>query len=75
MKRIFIRLIRAYQAVSWSLSPGPLFLGSYSGCRSWPTCSEYALDVIERDGAIRGIAKSIARVARCNPLWPTQRHG
>lgn len=75
MKRILIGLIRTYQSFSRSISPSPLLLGSYSGCRSWPTCSEYAVDAIERDGVLKGFVKAVARVARCNPLWPIQYHG
>lgn len=75
MKHLIIKLIHAYQAISRGISSGPLLLGGFSGCRSWPTCSEYAVDVIGRDGALKGGAKAIARVVRCNPLWPTQRHG
>lgn len=75
MKRIVIRVIRAYQAISRSMTATPLLLGGFSGCRSWPTCSDYAIDVIEREGVVKGTAKTVARVARCNPLWPAQNHG
>lgn len=74
MKHLIIKTIRAYQAVSRSLGTGPLLFGGFSGCRSWPTCSEYALNVIERDGTLKGTAKALVRAVRCNPLWP-QRNG
>ncbi len=75
MKRIMTRALRAYQAISRSGTTSPLLLGGFSGCRSWPTCSEYALEAIERDGALKGTAKALARLARCNSLWPVQNHG
>jgi len=39
-------------------------------CRFTPTCSAYAQTVIARDGIVRGGWKSLARIARCNPLTP-----
>ena len=39
-------------------------------CRHLPTCSEYALDAIEHNGAWRGLWLAGARVCRCNP-WGT----
>ncbi len=37
-------------------------------CRYTPTCSEYALEAIERHGAIRGVGLAARRLASCNPL-------
>jgi len=37
-------------------------------CRYMPTCSEYAVDAIERRGVLRGGALAIKRVLSCNPL-------
>lgn len=39
-------------------------------CRHLPTCSEYALDAIDRNGAWRGSWLMIARLSRCHP-WGT----
>jgi hypothetical protein len=36
-------------------------------CRHLPTCSEYALEAIELNGAWRGLWLSLARLARCRP--------
>ncbi|MDZ7372977.1 MAG: membrane protein insertion efficiency factor YidD [candidate division KSB1 bacterium] len=36
-------------------------------CRFEPTCSEYALQAVERFGAWRGLVLSLWRVLRCNP--------
>ncbi|HUR49640.1 MAG TPA: membrane protein insertion efficiency factor YidD [Acidimicrobiales bacterium] len=41
--------------------------GRPSPCRYVPTCSEYAVEAIERHGAIRGAALSAWRLLRCNP--------
>jgi hypothetical protein len=37
-------------------------------CRFVPTCSEYALEAIEKRGALVGTLKAIWRLLRCNPL-------
>ena len=37
-------------------------------CKYIPTCSEYAIQAIEKYGAIRGSVKAIWRILRCNPF-------
>ena len=37
-------------------------------CRFYPTCSAYALEAIEKYGAIKGSLLSILRILRCNPF-------
>ncbi len=51
--------VRAYRLV---LSP---FLGH--ACRFQPTCSVYALDALERHGALRGGWLALRRIGRCHP--------
>ena len=46
----------------WTLKP---FAGN--GCRHWPTCSEYALQAIEVNGAWRGFWLMLSRINRCGP--------
>ena len=36
-------------------------------CRHLPTCSEYGLDAIERNGAWRGFWLTVSRITRCHP--------
>ncbi len=55
-------LIRAYQRVI-----SPLFPPT---CRFTPTCSEYAIQALERHGLLRGGYLSIKRVLRCHPWHP-----
>jgi putative membrane protein insertion efficiency factor len=53
-------LLRLYK---WALSP--MFPPS---CRYVPTCSEYAMEAVERYGVLRGCAMAMARVLRCHPF-------
>jgi len=36
-------------------------------CRFAPTCSEYALEAIEKHGGIKGGWLALKRIGRCNP--------
>lgn len=59
-RRSVLVLLRAYK---WALSP--LFLPA---CRYRPTCSEYAIEAIERHGVLQGVLLAAWRVLRCHPF-------
>jgi putative membrane protein insertion efficiency factor len=66
-RKPFLLLIRLYQK---TLSPDhgfPKILFPHGYCKYNPTCSEYGYQAIEKHGLIRGGAKTIWRVLRCNP--------
>jgi putative membrane protein insertion efficiency factor len=48
----------------YKLTISPLLLPS---CRFLPSCSDYAVEAIERRGTISGVALALWRLARCNP--------
>ena len=56
--RLLAAPIRVYQLVR---------AGKPSPCRYWPSCSSYALEAIERHGALRGGWLTARRVGRCHP--------
>ncbi len=60
MAKLLRLLVRLYQL---TLSP---WIGRE--CRFIPTCSNYALDALERYGAIKGTYLTIYRLLRCHPL-------
>jgi uncharacterized protein len=55
-------LIGAVRAYRYLLSP---WLGNT--CRFEPTCSAYALEALDRHGALAGLALSAGRIGRCHP--------
>lgn len=61
MRRTLIALLRAYQ---YGVSP---FLGR--NCRFYPSCSEYAIEAVERHGG-RGAWLATKRLCRCHPWHP-----
>lgn len=59
MQRILIGVLKGYRLV---LSP---WLGT--ACRFEPTCSVYAIQALQRHGAMAGIYLGAHRVLRCHP--------
>ena len=60
MRSFLIAALRLYKRwVSPQLPPS---------CRYVPTCSEYAIEAVERFGVLRGGAMSAWRVLRCHPF-------
>ncbi|MEM9062174.1 MAG: membrane protein insertion efficiency factor YidD [Pseudomonadota bacterium] len=59
LARIIALPIRFYRLV------GSPWVGR--NCRFAPTCSEYALQALERHGALRGSWLTIRRIGRCHP--------
>ncbi len=57
--KIFILPIRFYR---YFISP--LFPPT---CRFEPTCSQYAIEVILKEGIFRGTGLAIKRISKCHP--------
>ncbi len=62
LSRLVIGAIRAYQLAR---------IGRVSPCRFTPTCSQYAVEAVERHGARRGLALAARRLGRCRPGGPS----
>lgn len=62
---LLIKLIQAYQIML-----SPLF---GQQCRFYPTCSQYAIEVINKHGAFLGTYYTIRRLMRCHP-WHAGGH-
>jgi putative membrane protein insertion efficiency factor len=62
VKFILLLLLRFYRK---AISP---YLGN--NCRFHPTCSVYAMQAIEKYGAMKGLWLAIKRIGKCHPLHP-----
>lgn len=59
LAKLLIAFVRLYQI---TLSP---YLGQ--SCRFSPTCSHYAIEAINKHGALRGLGYTLHRLGRCHP--------
>ena len=70
-------LVRFYQKRISPLKPS-------GTCKFIPTCSQYALEALDRHGALKGSILAVWRILRCNPfseggidpvpeVWPKKR--
>jgi uncharacterized protein len=59
LRWLFLLPLRAYQLL---ISP---LLGQH--CKYYPSCSEYAVQAIQRFGILRGLVLAGWRLLRCNP--------
>jgi len=62
MQGALILIVRGYQLWVSPLLP--------AACRYYPTCSAYAIQALEKHGAITGSWLAIRRIARCHPFRP-----
>lgn len=62
MKKVFQAPIHAYRKYLSPLKPPT--------CRFYPTCSQYALEAIERHGPLYGSWLAAKRICRCHPFHP-----
>jgi len=59
MKNLLIKIIKKYQNTN---------LHMHSNCKYIPTCSNYAITVINDFGAIKGSLLTLKRFIKCNPF-------
>ncbi|KTR85119.1 hypothetical protein GGR39_001013 [Novosphingobium fluoreni] len=51
-------------ARAWQLGPSAIMPPT---CRFQPSCSQYAIEALQKHGAIKGGWLAIKRILRCNP--------
>ena len=61
MKRAVLGAIRFYQRSISPLRP--------PACRFIPTCSQYALEAVEKYGAVKGGFLAAKRLSHCHPFY------
>jgi uncharacterized protein len=62
LSKPLIWIVRGYQLVISPLLP--------PSCRFYPSCSCYAIEALQRHGAIKGMWLAVRRIARCHPWHP-----
>ncbi len=62
IRRALVLLVRLYQRLVSPLLP--------PACRFYPSCSAYAVQALERHGAVRGSWLTVRRLCRCHPFHP-----
>ena len=60
LKRLIILVFKFYKKCISPLLP--------SACIYTPTCSEYAIQAVQRFGAVKGLYLTLKRIVRCNPF-------
>ena len=61
MKYVLLWMIRFYRKYLSGMKGG-------CTCKYYPTCSQYGLEAIEKQGALKGGALAVWRILRCNPF-------
>jgi uncharacterized protein len=70
LRIIVIKILKIYQkTLSFDHGFFKIFY-PHGYCRFFPTCSDYAIQAIEKYGVIKGGLKSLWRIVRCNPFNP-----
>ena len=59
--RIVVWMIQFYRKYLSGLKRTPT-------CRFIPTCSEYALEAVQKYGAVKGLFLACKRILRCHPF-------
>jgi len=61
MKGIVIAALHAYQALLSPILP-------FNQCRFYPSCSQYAIEAVEKWGIGKGLILGIKRIVKCHPF-------
>ncbi len=60
-KYILIIIIKFYKIAISPMLP--------SACRHYPTCSQYAIEALEKHGMFKGSFYAAVRILKCNPFF------
>jgi putative membrane protein insertion efficiency factor len=58
--RLCLIAIRGYQLLLSPILP--------PACRFYPSCSQYAMEAVQRYGVLRGLPMALGRLLRCHPF-------
>ena len=61
MKKVLIQIIKVYRKYISPLKGRPT-------CIYYPTCSQYAIEALEKYGVVKGTYLAVRRILRCHPF-------
>ena len=61
MKKLLIQIIKVYRKFISPLKGRPT-------CIYYPTCSQYAIEALEKYGVVKGTYLAVRRILRCHPF-------
>ncbi|MBI4427567.1 MAG: membrane protein insertion efficiency factor YidD [Ignavibacteriales bacterium] len=61
MKYIVTTIIKLYRILLSPVLP-------FNSCRFYPSCSQYALEAVEKHGPAKGLWLTVNRILNCHPL-------
>ncbi|OGN02662.1 MAG: membrane protein insertion efficiency factor YidD [Candidatus Yanofskybacteria bacterium RIFCSPHIGHO2_01_FULL_43_42] len=68
MKEIILGTIVVYKKLSLGLRIARVPIFIYTDCKYYPSCSDYAVEAINKHGVLRGLIKSFLRILKCSPV-------
>mgnify|MGYP001578282462 len=68
MKNLLLKAIYVYKQLFFILREIRLPIFIYTDCKFYPSCSDYAIEAINKHGVIKGSVKSMTRILRCSPF-------
>ncbi len=60
MSVVVVALIKIYKVLLSPILP-------FNHCRYYPTCSDYAVEAVQKFGTIKGGWLAVKRIGRCHP--------
>ena len=62
MRCVVVSLLKLYRLLVSPCVP--------TTCRFYPSCSAYMLEAVEKKGVLKGVARGVLRILKCNPFHP-----
>ncbi len=68
MNKIILGTILVYKKISIAMRELRIPVFVYTDCKFHPSCSDYAIEAINKYGVAKGTTKAILRILKCSPL-------
>lgn len=68
MKHLILNTIAIYKKTFFVLRALRIPVFVYTDCKFYPSCSDYAVESVNKYGVMRGSVKSVTRILKCSPF-------